>query len=111
MQNDYRLTNGATIGDFLIACTTVSSFECSERGYELLVAMIELLLSIKNTDPDPASIDNACGNRIETLARSFLSLFRLWLDATWFTVPTLEDATFEDAFIVLFGASAMVDIE
>jgi hypothetical protein len=48
---------------------------------------------------------------VETLESSFLTLFGLWLSVTGHEVPTLEDPTLEDAFTVLFGASAMVDSE
>lgn len=95
----YQLKNGATIEDFLIVAHTAGSFETTEPGYDLLVAMTELLFSIKNyEDAEPDRIEP-----IETFELSFLTLFRLWLGVTGFKVPTLENPTLEDAFTVLFG--------
>lgn len=96
----YQLKNGATIEDFLIAVHTAWSFETTDRGHDLLVAMKELLFSIKNNHADPEYLD-AYG--IEHLEVSFLTLFQLWLGATGFKVPALESVTLDDAFTVLFG--------
>src|SRR6185437_1039134 len=111
MRTDYQLKNGATIEDFLTAATTVWSFEGTERGYELLVAMRELLFSIRNAIGDDHRMDIGDAHRIETLEDSFLELFRLWLGATGHKVPMLIEPTLEDAFTLLFGLSVTVDPE
>jgi|SRR5580698_961587 hypothetical protein len=100
IQKMYQLKNGATIEDFLIAIHTAWSFETTHRGHDLLVAMKELLFSIKNNGIDPDYLD-VYG--IEPLENSFLMLFRMWLRATGFKVPILKDPTMDDAFTVVFG--------
>jgi len=106
----YQLKNGATLEDLLLAVTTVWTFETTDRGYALLVAMRELLFGILRTDTNPDSLDihqriETPAHRIETLECSFLELFRLWLGVTGHKVPTLENPTLEEAFTVLFGLS------
>ena len=96
----YQLKNGATIEDFLIAIHTAWSFETDDHGHDLLVAMKELLFSIKNNSANPAYLD-VYG--IEHLEVSFLRLFRQWVGVTGFKVPTIENPTLEDAFTVLLN--------
>jgi hypothetical protein len=108
MQNKYQLKNGATIEDFLTAVATAWSIETTERGHDLLVAMLEMLSSIRNFERDTDS--RGYDMQLEILEHSFLTLFRLWLGVTGLKVPTLgavtlEAATLEDAFTVSFGAS------
>lgn len=106
---EYRLKNGATIGDFLTAVTSAWSFETTERGFDLLTAMRERLFGVEKIITGPAYLADAYP--IENLEDSFLALFRLWLGVTGNKVPALVNPTLADAFNVLFAASAMVDTE
>jgi hypothetical protein len=99
---EYRLKNGATIEDFLTAVTTAWSFETTERGFDLLTAMRELLFGVQKTITGPDYIADAYP--VENLEASFLALFRLWIGVTGNKVPDIKDPTIEDAFTVLFGA-------
>jgi len=107
MRTDYCLTNGATLGDLLTAVNTVRSLERNEKAYPILIAMRELLLSIGNDSPpdEPEGTEA----RIAALEDSFRALFLLWLSTTSFNVPSLETVTIEEAFTVLFSASATVE--
>ncbi|MFZ3279088.1 MAG: hypothetical protein WA182_19495 [Candidatus Sulfotelmatobacter sp.] len=86
----------------LTTITTAATFETTDRGYDLLIAMRELLSRLKSNDWDSG------GYRVEPeeLEASFLTLFRLWRDATGYKLLTTTEQTIEDAFTVIYGVSA-----
>jgi hypothetical protein len=98
----YQLKNGATIGDYLTAVSTAWTFESTERGFDLLTAMREILIGIERISTGPAYVADVYP--IENLESSFLELFRLWLGVTGNKVPALVEPTMEDAFTVLFSS-------
>lgn len=109
MRTDYRLSNGATAGDFLTALNTAFSLEDSYEAFLILTAMRELLYAIGDDNPR----DEADGPevRIKRLEDSLVALFLQWFGLTGLKVQGFDSktATLEDVFNVLFGASAMVE--
>jgi hypothetical protein len=88
----------------LTAITAVYSLETTDRGCDLLIAMRELLVSLKNNEFDSR------GYLVEPedLQDSFLALFQLWLGVTGLKLTTVpKDPTIEDAFTALHAVSGV----
>jgi hypothetical protein len=87
----------------LTAVSLAYDFETNDRGGNLLIAMRELLASLKSNEFDSRGylVDP------EDLQGSFLALFQLWLGVTGLTVTTPKDPTIEDAFTALHAVSGV----
>jgi hypothetical protein len=86
----------------LAAITTTYTFETTDRGFYLLIAMRELLSRLQSNDWDSSGylVDP------EELEESFLALFQMWLGVTGYKVPVVDgvnvDApTLDDVFTIL----------
>jgi hypothetical protein len=88
---------------YLTAITTACTFETSERGHDLLIAMRELVSVLKNNSFD----SNGYLVDPEEIEASFLTLFRLWLGETAYKVPTVEAKTLDGAFTAIYAVSAV----
>jgi hypothetical protein len=91
----------------LTAISLAYDFETTDRGGNLLIAMRELLASLKSNEFDSR------GYLVEPeeLQDSFLELFQLWLGVTGLKVTTVpKDPTIEDAFTALHAVSALYGV-
>jgi hypothetical protein len=86
----------------LAAITTAYTFETTDRGFYLLIAMRELLSRLQSNDWDSSGylVDP------EELEESFLSLFQMWLGVTGYKVPVVDGAnvdapTLDDVLTIL----------
>lgn len=88
--------------NFLTAITTATTFETTDRGRDLLIAMRELLANLEAGEFDSRGyvVDP------KELEGAFLTLFQLWLGKTGYKVPTIEAPTIEDAFTAIYAVSA-----
>jgi hypothetical protein len=92
----------------LAAITTTYTFETTDRGFYLLIAMRELISRLQSNDWDSSGylVDP------EELEESFLALFQMWLGVTGYKVPAVDgvnvDApTMDDALTVFCAVDAI----
>jgi hypothetical protein len=91
--------------EMLTAITKAATFETSDRGCNLLIAMRELLSSLNTHEDSRGYLVSH-----EELRDSFLTLFQMWLGETGYKVPTVEAKTLDDAFTAIYAVSAVYGV-